>query len=165
MSALNAGVQAPEFTLQGTDGKRWSLAEARQRGPVVLAFFKISCPVCQYAMPYLQRLHEAYAGQRVSVVGVSQNALRETLAFMKEYGVTFPVVLDDARTYPVSNAYGLTNVPTVFLVGTEGTIKVSSVGWSRHDIEDINVDLARTVAIARSKVFHPGEDVAEFKPG
>ncbi len=165
MSALTAGTQAPEFTLLTTEGRSWSLAEACQRGPVVLAFFKVSCPVCQFALPYVQRLFEAYPDDRVSVIGVSQNSLKETLAFRRDYGVSFPVLLDDTHKFPVSNSYGLTNVPTVFLVGRDGVIRVSSVGWARRDIENVNADLAQAAAISRQKVFHPGEDVPEFKAG
>jgi len=165
MAALTAGKPAPEFTLPTTGGQAWSLAEARRRGPVVLAFFKASCPVCQLAFPYLQRLYEAYPKERMSVVGVSQNPLQETLAFMSDYDVRFPVVLDDTHQFPVSNAYGLTNVPTVFLIGRDGVIQASSVGWARREIEDINAGLAQATAVARRKIFHPGEDVPEFRAG
>jgi len=60
---------------------------------------------------------------------------KETEAFAKSFGVTFPMLLDDTNAYPVSNAYGLTNVPTVFWIGSNGKIEVSSVGWSRKDYE------------------------------
>ena len=119
MSALIAGNKAADFTLQTTDGKPFPLKDALARGPVVLAFYKVSCPVCQYALPFVERLHQAYGKQRVTVVGVSQNDARDTLAFAKEYGLTFPQLLDDPSTYAVSNAYGLTNVPTLFLVAAE----------------------------------------------
>ena len=59
MAALNPGTVAPDFTLQAMDGKRFSLFETLDQGPVLAVFFKISCPTCQYALPFLQRLHEA----------------------------------------------------------------------------------------------------------
>ncbi len=60
MPALEAGVQAPEIELQYLDGSKFSLKEARKKGPVVAAFFKVSCPVCQMAFPYLERVFRAY---------------------------------------------------------------------------------------------------------
>src|SRR5512133_2681491 len=111
MPALSAGKTAPDFSLPAMDGSIFSLADALKRGPVVLAFFKISCPVCQYAFPFLERIYQAHRGEKVSVIGISQNDKSGTAAFMREYGVTFPVLLDNAPRYPVSNAYGLTNVP------------------------------------------------------
>src|SRR6266436_3016146 len=111
MAALTAGTSAPDFKLQTMDGKQFSLQDALTRGPVLAAFFKISCPVCQYAFPFLERIYKAYGAKGVSIVGISQNDRKGTAAFNKEYGITFPALLDDTDFYPVSNAYGLTNVP------------------------------------------------------
>src|SRR6516162_4782401 len=123
MAALSTGVLAPRFTLPTVRGARVSLDEALQKGPVILAFFKISCPVCQYAFPFLERLYQIHQGANITVLGVSQNKLRDTQAFLREYGVTFPVALDDTAKYPVSNAYGLTNVPTLFYIAPDGEIE------------------------------------------
>jgi peroxiredoxin len=165
MAALNPGTSAPDFTLKTTDGKQFSLREALAHGPVVAAFFKISCPVCQYALPFLDRIYKSYGNRNVTIVGISQNEKKDTLAFMKEYGVTFPVLLDDTNTYPVSNAYGLTNVPTVFWIAQDGDIEVSSVGWVRKDIEDINHRVAETSGNGRQPVFRAHEQVADFRAG
>src|SRR5712671_2540778 len=109
MAALVAGAKAPEIELNALDGKRVSLKDELARRPVVLAFFKVSCPTCQYAFPFLERLYQAYRDKGVALVGVSQNTAKDTMTFNKEFGVTFPVLLDDTSSYPVSNAYGLTN--------------------------------------------------------
>ena len=61
----------------------------------------------------------ATASRNVSVIGISQNNARDTQKFMKEFGVTFPVALDDPANYAVSNAYGLTNVPTLFYIDSQ----------------------------------------------
>ena len=128
MTALATGTKAPEFELKTLDGKRFSLNEALAGGHVVLAFFKVSCPTCQYAFPLLERLFKAYGSKGITLVGVSQNDAKETAAFGKDFGVTFPLLLDDTRRYPVSNAYGLTNVPSIFWIAQDGEIEVSSVG-------------------------------------
>jgi len=156
---------APEFKLPATDGKPFSLAEALQRGPVLAAFFKVSCPVCQFAFPFLERVHKAYAGSAVTVVGISQDDKRDTAAFLREYGITFPVLLDDTRSYPVSNAYGLTNVPSVFLITPEGGIEISSVGWSRQDVEAFSARLAQAAGKPAARIFPAGEDIPDFKAG
>src|SRR5215467_9039554 len=138
MAALVTGTKAPEFDLKTLDGKPFSLNAELARRPVVLAFFKVSCPTCQYALPFLERLHKAYGDRGVTLVGISQNDAKDTAAFCKQFGITFPMLLDDTRTYPVSNAYGLTNVPTVFWIAQDGEIEVSSVGWVKADFVTIN---------------------------
>jgi peroxiredoxin len=165
MPALEAGTVAPEFKLAGVDGKPFSLADALKRGPVLAAFFKVSCPVCQFTFPFLERVHKAYPGGKVTVVGISQDDKKDTAAFLREYGITFPVLLDDTRSYPVSNAYGLTNVPSLFLITPEGGIEVSSVGWDRKDIEKLSTRLAQAAGKPAAKVFRMGEDIPDFKAG
>lgn len=165
MAALEAGVSAPDFALNGMSGERISLAEARKKGPVVAAFFKITCPVCQYAFPFLERIFQAYRKSPVTLVGVSQNDKKDTAGFAREYGLTFPLLLDDTSSYPVSNSYGLTNVPSIFLISPDGKVELSSVGWSKRDIEDLNARIAQAAGVAPARIFKPGKDVADFKAG
>lgn len=165
MAALAAGEKAPNFELKTLEDKPFSLTDALAHGPVVLAFFKVSCPTCQYAFPFLERLHRAYADNGVSLVGISQNGAKDTAAFNKEFGITFPVLLDDTDSYPVSNAYGLTNVPTVFWIAQDSEIEISSVGWVKADFEQINRKMAETGKITPAVVFKPGEDVLDFRAG
>jgi peroxiredoxin len=165
MAALTAGTSAPDFKLQTMDGRQFSLSDALTRGPVVAAFFKVSCPVCQYAFPFLERIYKAHGGKNVTIVGVSQNSKKDTAGFIKEYGVTFPVLLDDTNTYPVSNAYGLTNVPTIFWIGQDGEIEISSVGWERKEIEETNRKAATFIGEGPKPVFRADEQVADFRAG
>jgi hypothetical protein len=44
MAALTAGAKAPDFELKAMDGKRFVLRDELIHGPIVLAFFKVSCP-------------------------------------------------------------------------------------------------------------------------
>ncbi len=165
MAALAGGTKAPEFQLNTLDGKQFSLSSELVSGPVVLAFFKVSCPTCQYALPFLERLYKTYGDKGVRLVGVSQNDAKETTAFAKEFGITFPILLDDTQKYPVSNAYGLTNVPTIFWVAQDGEVEVSSVGWVKADFEQINRKMAENGKIAAAVVFKPGEEVRDFRAG
>ena len=165
MAALTAGTSAPDFKLQTVDGKPFSLRDALANGPVVAAFFKISCPVCQFAFPFLERIYKAHGGKKVTIVGVSQNEKKDTAGFMKEYGVTFPVLLDDTKSYAASNAYGLTNVPSIFWIGQDGDIEISTVGWDKKEIDEINRKAAEINGQGVKPVFMSGEQVPDHRPG
>jgi peroxiredoxin len=165
MAALAAGTRAPEFSLSTVDGKTVSLHEALKKGPVLLAFFKVSCPVCQYAFPFFERMYQANRQSNVSFIGISQDNAKDTKAFMKELGITFPVVLDDPKNYAVSNAYGLTNVPTLFYIDPSGEIEISSVSWSKVDVEAINEKLAALRQQPPALLWRGGEDVRDFRAG
>lgn len=165
MSALAAGTKAPDIKLKAMDGATFSLQEAVAGGPVILVFFKVSCPTCQYALPFYERLYKTYGKKGVSLIGISQNGLKDTAAFVKEFGITHPVLLDDTHSYPASNAYGLTNVPTVFWIAQDGEIEVSSVGWVKADFELINRKMAEADKVTPSVVFRAGEEVRDFRAG
>jgi peroxiredoxin len=166
MPALEAGVMAPDFILPTVEDKQVSLTEALKKGPVLLAFFKVSCPVCQYAFPFFERVFQANRVANVTVLGVSQDNAKNTQAFMREYGVTFKVAIDDSSEgYPASSAYGLTNVPTVFLISPDGEIEVSSVGWSKRDVEAVNQRLAECRHQKAAPFWQSGENVQEFRGG
>ena len=165
MATLAAGVTAPGIELPLADGKKFSLAEARKQGPVVAAFFKVSCPVCQYAFPYIERLYRAHAGSNVTFVGISQDSAPDTEAFALRYGLTFPMALEDTKKYRVSSAYRLTNVPSIFFIAADGEIELASIGWNKKDIETINQKLAQASKKPATAVWKPGEDVADFRAG
>jgi peroxiredoxin len=164
MTKVLAGQVAPVFTLRTTRGESFSLAEALKKGPVVAAFFKITCPVCQFTFPFLERLHKAHSGDAVSFVGISQNDDAETKGFLAEYGITFRGVTDEDG-YPVSNQYGLTTVPTVFLIAPDGRVKVSSVGFCKADLEKIAKELGDYFRKKPTEVFLRSEIVPDYKPG
>lgn len=164
MTHIVAGNQAPGFSVKGLDGKEYSLDALTPRGPVIAAFFKVSCPVCQFTFPFLERLHQRYGRGNVTFLGISQDDVRATKAFANDYGVTFPIALD-LKGYPASNAYGLTNVPTIFLIDTDGTVKISCMGFDRKDLEAIAAELARRQQIVPAALFRADESVPAHKPG
>ncbi len=155
LTPLEAGAAAPPFRLPRLDGGETALAEITREGPALLVFFKISCPVCQLALPFVQRLHRATA---LPIYGVSQNDARDTRDFASRYGLTFPMLLDlQSSGFAASNAYGLTNVPTLFLV-ENGAIVQTIHGWDKRRMSEL--------ASARgATMFQAGENVPEWKAG
>ena len=164
MPALTVGTAAPEIQLTSTKGAKFSLQQALLRGPVVAAFFKISCPVCQFALPYLERIYKTYTDSKVTIVGISQDEQNHSEDFAREYGVSFPLLLDPVDRYPASNAYDITNVPSIFLIA-DGEVKLSIVGWDKRDMEQLNAEVARASGVPVQPLFRKGEDVPASKAG
>jgi len=166
MTHIVAGNLAPNFSLKSIDKKELSLSAALQKGPALVAFFKIGCPVCQFTFPFLERLHQRYKSPNLTVFGISQNGPEKTAAFNKEYGVSFPTLLDpEEKGYIVSNAYGLTMVPTLLLVDTDGSVLVSSMGFVKADLESIANHFSERAKVAKAPLFLPAESVPANKPG
>ena len=153
---LEKGDTAPDFQLARLDGQVARLADILAKGPAVLAFFKISCPVCQLTFPFLERIH---AAGTLPIYGVSQNGAGETNEFNRRFGVTFPTLLDsEDGGFPASNAFGIATVPTIFLVERDGAISRVAEGWSRRDIGELGLK-------AGVEPFRQDEAVPEWKAG
>ncbi len=156
---LTAGDRAPDFRLTDlADGREKTLPELLEAGPILLAFFKVSCPTCQYTFPFLERIHRGAEGS-TRLFAVSQDDAGATRDFHQEFGITMPTLLDSARFgYPASNAYGLSHVPSKFLIERDGTISWSQVGFNRKELEALGEKLG-------VQPFKPGERVPEMKSG
>jgi peroxiredoxin len=164
MSALTPGRTAPSFSLEGTDRKTYTLGDDLKSKLVVAAFFKKECPVCQLAFPFLERIHQAYQGAPVEVLGIAQNDRHEAQQFAAEYNLTFPIAIDD-EPYKVSTAYGLTNVPSVFLIDRDGKILQTQVGFDKTGLIEASRMIAERVGAPAHPVFTKADDVPDFKPG
>ena len=137
MNQLPIGAKAPDFELKDADGRSYRLSEALRRGPVVLVFYKSSCPTCQFTFPYLERIFsQAPEKAPWTLWAISEDDPDETRAFIKEKGLTFDVPIDE-HPYPVSAAYGLEFVPAIFIIQPDGAISLSDFGFTKASLNQI----------------------------
>ena len=115
----DAGKPAPAFTLSTFDGKRVSLAELRGK-VVLLDFWATYCPPCVEALPELQALQKKHAARGLVVVGITVDDRAELVKkATSRASVSYPIV---AATPEVWNAYKVNSLPSLILVGRDGTI-------------------------------------------
>jgi peroxiredoxin len=159
---------APRVRFRTAEGTTLSTSDVVSRGnglPVLLAFFKTSCPICQLAWPYLERLHRAYGGKAVHVVGISQNDADSSRAFYAEHGgATFDLLLDPEPAFAASNAFDVESVPHLALLSPEGLIEDTFEGWSKTRMEALGGRLA-SKKVPLVPVVPPGDPVRDFSPG
>lgn len=152
---LAAGTKAPEFALDDMAGGKRELSEILAKGPALVVLYKISCPVCQMTMPYLERVSKG----SLQVVAISQDDARATTRFQQNLGLTMPTLLDrESDGYPASNGFGITHVPSLFLVEADGAISLSTAGFSKHELEALGKR-------AGVETFRPEDHVPEWKAG
>ena len=164
MATLRQGDKAPTITLADMKGSKNSSQDALASGPLLVAFFKVSCPTCQYTFPFLERLHKQFAPHGVQIWGISQDDAHNSQDFAAEYGITFPILIDD-HPYEVSDAFGIIHVPTLFLVDTHGRIELTTDGFDKKELLAIQHRLGQHAAFTPPALFLPTERVPEFKPG
>jgi len=164
MPAIASGNIAPDFRLPGTDGKFYTLKDALSKNVTLVAFYKNTCPICQLEVPYVERIYKAYKDKGLIARGIEQDSKEASIEFSKQYGLTFPVLLDP-ENYKTSYAYGIDTVPTFFLIDKNGEILLSSVGFVRDELKELSRLIALKLGAKAFEVFKPTENVPALKAG
>jgi thiol-disulfide isomerase/thioredoxin len=129
----------------------------------IVAFFKTTCPTCELTWPYLERLRRLAEGSGLSFAAVSQDRPVLAADFQKRLGTHLPTFYD-LEPWQASERAGLETVPTVFLLGEDGTIAQSLVGFQRAGLEGLAASAAKRGG-RPGPLFGPGDEVPEVKPG
>lgn len=119
---LHKGSPAPGFSLEGADGKKYSLSDFRGKKAVLLVFMCNHCPYVQPKMPYLAELQARYGPSGLQVVGINSNDFsaypedspEKMGEYSERFGFGFPYLVD--RTQEVAKAYGAVCTPDPFLL-------------------------------------------------
>jgi thiol-disulfide isomerase/thioredoxin len=124
-STLAVGEKAPDWELQDPQGKTHKLSDYAGR-VVVMDFWATWCGPCQMAMPGVQAVHEQFKGKPVAVFGLNCWESADPAALMKEKGYTYGLLL---KADAVAKDYGVSGIPTFYVVGRDGRIAHVSVGF------------------------------------
>jgi peroxiredoxin len=122
-----SGQEAPHFTLSDLEGRPVRLADLRGK-VVLLNFWATWCPPCRAEMPSMEGAYRAYRDRGFTILAVAgdRQGAPVVAPFMREYGLTFPTVLD--VTGAVAARYRVRTIPTTLLLDREGRIVAREVG-------------------------------------
>jgi peroxiredoxin len=161
MATVTVGERAPDLTLIGLDGRVYRPGEAK--GPVLAAFFKVSCETCRLIFPYLERLYRAYPHGRWHLWGISQDATADSRAFVEQCGVTFPILLDEG--WVASRAYDPEGVPTLFFIGPDQRVLRVIPAFQRAALNDLSAAIADHVGDEPVVIVPQDDPAPTFRPG
>jgi hypothetical protein len=133
-------------------------------GETLYVVFKTTCPTCALTWPYLDRIRSLAKGGGLSVLGVSQDDAGATRDFENRLGTRVETAYDP-DPWPASDALGVTDVPTLFRVGSDGVLAETVVGFDRARMEGLAERAARLAGHAPAPLFRPDESVPALKPG
>jgi peroxiredoxin len=117
-----AGHPAPDFTLNTLDGEQVSLSDFRGQ-PVIINFWATWCGPCRIEMPEFQEAFAEHQNDGLIVLGVNlteRDSVDAVPGFMEEFGLTFPVVLDEGGD--VANTYKVFGQPASIFVNEAGEV-------------------------------------------
>ncbi len=135
---LQVGDPAPEFSALDTDGQTHSLAEMRQRGPVVLAFFpKAFTPGCTNEMKGYRDHVEEVTANGAQVLGISTDSTDTQKKFKAALQVPFALIADPegelAKLYRVKTPVVAFAIRRTFVIGRDGRIRAIFDGGDAVD--------------------------------
>jgi thiol-disulfide isomerase/thioredoxin len=131
---LAVGTDAPDWSLKDAAGGDFTLSS--QRGKVVLMdFWATWCGPCKLAMPGVQRLHEKYKDRGLVAVGLATWDKGDPKAYMDSKKFTYGLVLGADQ---VALEYKVTGIPTFYVIGPDGKIVFSAIGFDPSHEEHIS---------------------------
>ena len=136
---LPVGAAAPAFRLEDTTGAVYSFGEDKSGKPLLLLFFSVFCEPCRSVLPVLQKIQVKYGDGRLDVAAISLDgtALRGVVAgFARQERYAFRVLLDEQdsrQLFRVADAYRVTEIPAVYVVGGRGRILFAGTGRITED--------------------------------
>ena len=127
---LKPGTPAPDFELQTPEGKTLKFSEFAKGKIVVLDFWASWCPDCRKDLPEIIRLYNQFHEIGVEFLGVSFDTDKEKWTdYIAKSGVPYPQVSELKRMNQseVAKAYGVRWIPSIYLIGPDGKVLVSTV--------------------------------------
>jgi cytochrome c biogenesis protein CcmG/thiol:disulfide interchange protein DsbE len=113
--------KAPALTLQGLDGESFDLEAVVAENKVVMVnFWATWCGPCKIEMPQFEDFYERYGTRGLEILAITQEDRETVEEFLSTRSFSFPILLDPGGS--VSDLYGVSALPTTFLVGTDGKI-------------------------------------------
>jgi hypothetical protein len=130
-------------------------------GPRGLFFYKVTCSTSQMAAPKMRTFEDAFPGR---VIGIGQDPVPDLARFASEYEIGIRSI-QDPPPYPVSDAYAVVSVPTLYLVGEGGRLLASVGAWDREGFNEVASRMAELTGAAPVSISTPEDGLPDFTPG
>ncbi|MFD2371818.1 thiol-disulfide oxidoreductase ResA [Brevibacillus sp. GCM10020057] len=125
-NAVKVGKAAPNFSLQQLNGPALTLGDLKGKG-VVLNFWGTWCEPCKKEMPALQQKYNEFKDKGLVVVGVNIGETPVAVEpFVKQFGVTFPILMDSESQ--ITKLYRIGPIPSTFFISPDGKVEEIFLG-------------------------------------
>ena len=128
---IEAGAQAPDFTLPDQDGTEVSLSDFRGQRVVLVFYPSDFSPTCTDQLNVYQEVLGELESRGATLLGISVDSVWCHKAFQQHLGVSIPLLADFHPKGEVAKAYGVwveeygVSGRALIMVGPDGTVEWS----------------------------------------
>lgn len=137
---IGVGQPVPILELPNLAGTEY-LSLQKFRGKVVyLDFWASWCAPCRKSFPHFQLMRDELGSLGFEVIGVNVDEdIKDAKAFLEKIPVDFPIVLDPQGNS--AEVFGLTGMPTSYLIDRQGIIRMVHRGFKEKDIKMLRAEV------------------------
>ena len=131
---------APDFTLTSFSGEKIILSDLRGK-TIFIDFWATWCAPCRESIPHLVDLYKTYHDKGFVIIGVSVDKGDADLVrrFATSLDIPYPIVIAQGD---LEKQYGVTALPTGFLVDKNGMIREKFLGFSPSIARQLDAKVA-----------------------
>ena len=135
---------APDLVLPGLNGEFH--LDALKGKVVYLDFWASWCKPCKKSFPWMSEIKEKYVKQGFEIVAISLDAERKNAdKFLSTMAINFDVAFDSEGTS--GDQYGLQGLPSSYLIGRDGRIYASHIGFREKDKEKLEAAIVKLLSV------------------
>jgi thiol-disulfide isomerase/thioredoxin len=116
--------KAPVFSGQLLSGEAFDLRQLRGK-PAIVHFWATWCSICRLEQDSIEALSQDYP---VITIAMQSGGADAVGAYLDKHGLSFPVYIDEDSA--LAERYGVSGVPTTFVLGADGQIEFAEVGYT-----------------------------------
>ena len=140
---INAGDEAPDFTVEMLDGSKVALS-ALQGKPTLLIFWATWCPPCRLELSKLQEHIIDRYGDKINVLPISRGEERAKVEeYISKMGYTFAVGLDSDQS--IYRKYATNYIPRCFVIDAKGKVLYSGVGYDEAIAKEVEQNIEKAL--------------------
>jgi peroxiredoxin/outer membrane lipoprotein-sorting protein len=126
---LAPGANAPDFTLPALGSEAVSLSKDKGAKATLVNFWYVACPPCRKEFPAFEKIYESWKKDGLMAMAINHgDSITEIGEYVRQTGITFPVLIGDESEPTVFDKYGVVAFPVTYLLDSAGKIVFRSAG-------------------------------------
>jgi peroxiredoxin len=138
------GDTLPKFSLASSDSPLEKIDISAYKGhPILIDIWATWCPPCREELPHIEKIWSDNKDRGLIVLAVTTEDVGAVNAFRAEQKSQIPMYLDADNS--ANRALGISGYPTTIIVGKDGRIQYSSVGFDPGGESELNAAVAQAL--------------------